>query len=72
MLGVITFALNIVLAIGYMLVLGLLGVTVASVVGVSLSVAILAYLYTETCVRPWAMGTGSTRATRPMPPRRRT
>jgi hypothetical protein len=48
MLGLITFSLNILFGIGYMLLLGVPGVTVASVVGVIVSVVILAYLYTET------------------------
>jgi hypothetical protein len=48
MLGIVTFVVTAVAGIGYMLLLGAAGVTVASVLGLILSIAIVAYLFTET------------------------
>jgi hypothetical protein len=48
MLGIVTFALTAIVGISYMLLLGVAGVTVASVLGRVLSIAIVAYLFTET------------------------
>jgi hypothetical protein len=48
MLGIVTFGLSAIAGIGYMLLLGVGGVTVASVLGLVLSIAIVAYLFTET------------------------
>lgn len=48
MLGIVTFVLSAIAGISYMLVLGGAGVTVASVLGLVLSIAIVAYLFTET------------------------
>jgi hypothetical protein len=48
MLGIVTFALTAIAGVSYMLILGVAGVTVASVLGLVLSIAIVAYLFTET------------------------
>lgn len=47
MLGIVTFIVTALVGIAYMGMLGMVGVTVGSVLGVVLSIAIVVYLFTE-------------------------